>query len=497
MWRDHFSGILNSVDDRSLETSVLSRLKGELGDCNGISVREVSDSLRDLASGRGSGYDGLNAEHFKFAGHSCITHLSLCFTMMLRHNHLPSDLTKVVLIPIIKDKNGNISDKDNYRPIALASVSSKLLEMIILNRSRAFLQTSDHQFGFKAGHSTDMAIYAVKEISEYYLRNNSPVFLCYLDARKAFDRVNHWKLFDKLLKTGMDVHLVRLIITWYGSQLFHIQWGDVITEGFAVSNGVRQGGILSPFLFNFYIDSLSTALSGTGVGCHYMGSVNHVAYADDMLLLSPSPFGLQTLLNTCDKFAKEHDIVYNTKKTVCMLLRPKMFRNMSAPRFTLCGATLSYVSEYKYLGFIMSDDASDNLEIKQQYRMLCCRTNSLIRKFSMCTYSVKRYLFTAYCVNVYCVHLWRAYNLSTLKKFKVCLNNAARMFFGYDKYCSATAMFVSEGIDNFDVIYRKAAWGFSQRLCNSKNRIINSLDDSDVGKHSAFRALWNCAFLAK
>ena len=93
-----------------------------------------------------------------------------------------------------------------------------------------------------------------------------------------------------------------------------------------------------------------------------MGSLNRIACAGDMLLLSPSPFGLQTLLNTCDKFAKDHGIVYNTKKIVRMLFLPKMFKNMFAQRFALCGATLNYVSEYKfkYLGFCMSDDASDN-----------------------------------------------------------------------------------------------------------------------------------------
>ena len=117
-----------------------------------------------------------------------------------------------------------------------------------------------------------------------------------------------------------------------------------------------------------------------------------------------------------------------------------------------------------------------------------CYAVELTRSFDNCLcvlYSFKR------------VHLWRAYSLSTLEKFKVCLNNTARMFFGYDKYCSATAMFVSEGIDNFDVTYRKAAWGISQRLSNSNTRIINSLADNDVGKHSVLRAIWSCAFLAK
>ena len=175
---------------------------------------------------------------------------------MVKHGHLPHALTKVVLVPIVKDKTGNISEKDNYRPIALASVSPKLLETLIFMRCKENLKTTDHQFGFKPAHGTDMAIYAVKEISDYYLRNNSAVYVCFLDASKAFDRVNHWKLYYKLLKRGIDKSLVKLLVEWYGTQLFHVKWGGVTTGGFNVSNGVRQGGILSPFMFNVYIDSL-------------------------------------------------------------------------------------------------------------------------------------------------------------------------------------------------------------------------------------------------
>ena len=85
--------------------------------------------------------------------------------------------------------------------------------------------------------------------------------------------------------------------------------------------------------------------------------------------------------------------------------------------------------------------------------------------------------------------------MSVLKKFKVCLNNAARMFFGYDRFCSASAMYVCEGVDNFDVMFRKAAWGFIQRLRSSGNCIINSLVDSDLGSRSALRATWDRALM--
>ena len=99
----------------------------------------------------------------------------------------------------------------------------------------------------------------------------------------------------------------------------------------------------------------------------------------------------------------------------------------------------------------------------------CVAERTLIRNFGMCTYPVKKHLFTAYCATVYCVHLWRMYSAAVIRKFKVCLNNAVRIFFGYDRVCSVSAMYVSKGLDNFDVMFRKAAWRFVQRLYDSKN----------------------------
>ena len=395
LWKDHFSDVLNSVKNDGLKDSVLEQLNDLESNVTGFSVPEVLEAIFELASGRSPGCDELNAELFKFAGIPCAIHLSLCFAMMLNHNFVPLSMSKVILSPIVKDKTGNISDKDNYRSIALATVSSKILERVILNRCRLNLDTGDHQFGFKERHSTDMVVYAFKEITDYYLRNRSPVFVCFLDARKAFDRVNHWTLFDKLIYRGMYASVVRLLVTWYMSQRFHAQWGISLSEGFSVSNGVRQGGILSPYLFNVYTDELSRRLDSSGVGCHYLGSVNHLCYADDMVLVAPTPQGLQKMLDICADFADTHDVLFNTKKTVCMALLPNMFKDMLLPDIVLRGNVLSYVDKYKYLGFYLSNASkSEDLELCHQYRLLCCRTNSLVRKFSLCIYHVKRYLYT-------------------------------------------------------------------------------------------------------
>ena len=87
---------------------------------------------------------------------------------------------------------------DNYRPIAVNSVLSKILEYVILNRYDNWLYTTDNQFGFKNKLSTDMCIFTFKQVLEYYRNSSSPEFVCFLDASKAFDRINHWHLLDKL-----------------------------------------------------------------------------------------------------------------------------------------------------------------------------------------------------------------------------------------------------------------------------------------------------------
>ena len=76
------------------------------------------------------------------------------------------------------------------------------------------LITSDNQFGFKREHGTDLCIFTVKSVIKYYNLHNSPVYTCFLDASKAYDRVNHWTLIRKLLNSNAYV-LVHKARTMY------------------------------------------------------------------------------------------------------------------------------------------------------------------------------------------------------------------------------------------------------------------------------------------
>ena len=104
----------------------------------------------------------------------------------------------------------------------------KVLEKLICDSIAVYLNTCSNQFGFKAKHSTDMTIYALKEAALKYLSLNSNVYSCFLDASKAFDRVNHYVLFDQLVKRGVPLYIVRILVFWYYFQKMYIRWNNTM-----------------------------------------------------------------------------------------------------------------------------------------------------------------------------------------------------------------------------------------------------------------------------
>ena len=90
---------------------------------------------------------------------------------------------------------------------------------------------------------------------------------------------------------------------------------------------MKQGGILSPTLFNVYMDSLSTSLNSTHIGGHIGGQLlNHLCYADDLCLISMSSAGMQRLLNICKDYAEQHSLHYNGSKSFSMCFKSKTIK---------------------------------------------------------------------------------------------------------------------------------------------------------------------------
>ena len=101
----------------------------------------------------------------------------------------------------------------------------------------------------------------------------------------------------------MPLFVVKLLMFWYTKKDMKVRWGNTLSSSFQVGNGVKQVGILSPVLFNFYMGKLSMTLNNTATGGQIGGQLlNHLCYADDMCLISISSAGMQELLNVCHSY---------------------------------------------------------------------------------------------------------------------------------------------------------------------------------------------------
>ena len=109
-----------------------------------------------------------------------------------------------------------------------------------LCRFKNSIDTCGNQFGFKSQHSTEMCVFVLKQVIDFYISQSSPLYVCYLDASKAFDRLNFWTLFEKLLDRGINVIFVRLLMIWYCTQEFFVKWGSSFSASFKVKNGVTH-----------------------------------------------------------------------------------------------------------------------------------------------------------------------------------------------------------------------------------------------------------------
>lgn len=275
--------------------------------------------------------------------------------------------------------------------------------------------------------------------------------------------------------------------------MFCVKWSNVFSEFFTVTNGVRQGGIMSSYLFNIYMNDLSVELNQSGYGCHINGvSINHIMYADDSCVIAPSPKSLQKLLNICDTFARDNCVLYNEKKSKCMVFKPQGCKITRFPSFYLNGKVLKYTSCHKYLGVLISDDCSDDQDIKRQLKALYVRGNMLCHKFRYCSDGIKKTLFRTYCSSNYGCELWCRYKKGSFRDIMVGYNNIFRKLMRIQRGDSISNNFVNANIDGFRTLVRKAAGSLRKRLCSSDNSIIHVIMSSNFMIHgAAITVKWN------
>ena len=423
MWKKHFENLYSEQYNELQQNKFLQRITSlNNTDCASVtfSVNEVVTAISQIKTGKAAGPDGIAVEAYKYGGHRLAIYLTLLFNLCLWCNHLPKNLICSLFVPLVKNKSGDLTDVNNYRAIAISNSCSKILELAMYNyfvsiQPDDFLD--DHQFGFKKSHSTGLCTHIFKRTVDYYIKHGSNVFSCFVDFKKAFDYVDYWHLFTKLFDNCNDPKsrlLVRLLSTWYSTQSVFVRWKQMDSDTFEVQTGVRQGGVLSPYLFRFYVRDMIRLVTQMRVGCCIDNTmINLLCFADDMVLVAPSWNALQFLIDMLFNAASSLNMQFNTKKTVCMIFNPLDSKKVVCcdfPAFTVDGAQLTFVDSFKYLGNVITNDLRDDADIEREIKCLFTRCNILLSRFQYCSRAVKLRLFQSYCLCFYNCALWHVYN---------------------------------------------------------------------------------------
>ena len=280
-----------------------------------ITPCEVELAIRKLKPGKARDEMGLSAEHLKAAGPPLVETLSNLFTTMCNTGYFPDALKSGIVHPF--GKKGKCSlQKDNYRGITISSVMGKVLEHILKSRWQPLSgELSSLQFGFTPGRSPSMASLLVSEADIEADEAGRLIYMCTLDAMKAFDTVDHQSMLFKLYSDASP-EVYKAVRNLYEGTTSKVKWRGLVSKPFSIAQGVRQGGILSPDLYKLYINDLLKTYekhpSSLRIGTTCVGSPT---VADDVCLLSGTATGLQVMLNEAHHYSSRERYTLHPGKT--------------------------------------------------------------------------------------------------------------------------------------------------------------------------------------
>jgi len=264
-----------------------------------ITNDNVIATIRRLKSRKSPGPDGLSSEHLKYMPEELVPYITNIINLMFKTVDVPMCVKEGILTLVHKNGKDKLYP-ENYRGITVTTVLSTLLEGILkdLIEPKLLETQSRLQRGFTTNTSSLNAAFIVSEASQAYKELSNDLVLLTLDAQKAFDKVHHEILFNKIYHDGITGNLWLLMRNLYRDVTVKVKWNNSTSESFRQELGVRQGARLSTVLYKRYNNTLLQALERSNLGAN-IGNINVVAptCADDIAILAGNEQELQSILD--------------------------------------------------------------------------------------------------------------------------------------------------------------------------------------------------------
>ena len=323
-WVEHFKKVLRE-ENRDVMYPEDSLDHGPLD--HRITMEELNEAEYVLRPDKSTGHDSLSNEIIKCLVKTNPAIVLKLFNLVFDSNAKIEQWAIAILTPILK--SGPKMDPSNYRGISILSCLSKLYTAILNKRlmnyaiEQGILQPE--ALGFVAGNRTSDAHLVIHSLIQRYChQENKKIFSCFVDFSKAFDTIPRDLLFEKLLKYGIKGKFFNNIKTMYTNDNCCVKVGNKLTESFLANQGVKQGCILSPLLFNIFIADIVERFKTENCRPLKIDEARNLGcllWADDIILLSHSEEGLRNQLSALSSYVDANGMSINTKKTQCMIFR--------------------------------------------------------------------------------------------------------------------------------------------------------------------------------
>ena len=312
-----------------------------------ISAAEVRHALRQMKNGKAPGEDQITAEMLKLGRRVIERTLTVLFNKCLEEGTIPTTWRNAEVILLFK--KGDITNIENYRPISLLSHMYKLFTRILTNRMTTKLDFYQpvEQAGFRKGFSTMDHLQTVRSVMEKCSEYNVPLYMAFVDYKKAFDSVETWAFLSALEDARIDSRYTALIKNIYENGTFHVKVSDELkTDKITIGKGVRQGDPISPKLFTAALENVFKRLNWEDKGILIDGiRLNNLRFADDICLLSSDFEELRGMLEDLHQESLRVGLEMNLDKT-------KIMTPDNIP-MVIDGQIVENVAEYVYLGQVL------------------------------------------------------------------------------------------------------------------------------------------------
>jgi hypothetical protein len=438
---------------------------------------QIEIILDEVKSSKVKGHDKLfydllkNTTTIKFK-----YYLLAFFNQLLSTNTIPTDFNISIIKPILKDTEKSSNDTNNIRPISISNCFAQFLEKLILISSPKLRIIHKNQFGFKQKTSCNHAIFAVKETILHYTENGSGVLAASLDAEKAFDKVWRDGLFYKLIDQ-IEPPIWNLLKKYYESSRGVIldDITNLYSSPFKIESGVKQGGYLSSYLYNIYINQLIESIINLEIGAH-IGKINTsiIVYADDILIISPRTKHLQTILNICAEYGQKWLIKFNASKSNIIEFGNQIISNNV---LKMNDNIIPLVDEIVYLGVTLNKslnfDAISREKFKNVQRSIFSLSFLGLKPRAISPF-LQAFIYKTYCLSLYTYSLETTTLTKETKNFlNTAQNNLIRQMIGLSFSCHISKILNCLKIHTFHDLYIKTKLSFIRTLCF--NEISNDI----------------------